>query len=220
VRDVRTRGAAVLTTVLAALAGCTGVRTLADPTLVIQTDGGRELGVSTDYGVVFLGRTAQAGGARITAWFGDGPQTEVSAIEPVGGGIFTAETEIRLPESAMNFREPKPGEEVLVVGRHGGRIWQAKVEVRKNPRVDGLILPVLREVERSPDQVGAGVFVEVEGRPNPEFVGLVSGVLELTEEGRTQRFLTVVGMRDLWRLVAHRRELDRRRPPVYREDVE
>jgi hypothetical protein len=205
---------------LAIGAGCTGVRTIADPMLLIQTPGGSELGVSTDYGVAFLGRTAQAGNVQITVWFGDGPQTESTAIEPVGGGIFTAEMEIRLPEVSMNFVEPKPGDEVLVIGRHGGRIWQRSVRVKRDPRVDGLILPALREVENAPDQVGAGVFVEKEGQANPELVGLVSGVLALTEAGGTQRYVTVVGMRDLWRLVAHRRELDRKRPRSHREDVQ
>jgi hypothetical protein len=201
------------------LGGCTGVRTLADPTVVIETSGGRELGVSTEYGIAFLGRTAQAGSVEVTAWFGDGPQTESSAVEPIGGGIFTAETEIRLPETILNFVEPKPGQEVLVIGRHGSKIWKQKVQVKKHPQVEGLLLPTLREIEGAPDQVGAGVFVEKEGDPNPELVGLVSGVLELTHEGRTERYLTVVGMGDLWRLVAHRRELDKKRRQSDREDV-
>ena len=201
------------------LAGCTGFRTLADPTVVIETSGGKELGVSTDYGIAFLGRTAQAGRIDVTAWFGDGPQTESTAIEPVGGGIFTAETEIRMPEAFMNFVEPKPGDEVLVIGRHGSRIWKRTVAVKQHARVDGVLLPALREVEGAPDQIGAGVFVMKVGDPNPELVGLVSGVLELAEEGRTERYLTVVGMRDLWRLVARRRELDKKPPRVEREDV-
>jgi hypothetical protein len=223
-RPIRRAGAAraLLAATLALpvlLCGCTGFRTLADPTVVIETTGGKELGVSTDYGLAFLGRTAQAGSIEVTAWFGDGPQTESSAIEPVGGGIFTAETEIRIPGTFMNFVEPKPGDEVLVIGRHGSRLWQKTVAVKKNAHVDGLLLPILREVEGAPDQIGAGVFVRKAGDPNPELVGLVSGVLELAEEGRTERYLTVVGMRELWRLVAHRRDLDRKRQRSDREDV-
>jgi hypothetical protein len=52
-----------------------------------------------------------------------------------------------------------------------------------------------------------------------ELVGLVSGMLLLTDDAGMKRYTTVVGVKDLWRLVAHRRELDRRRPPVDREDV-
>ncbi len=208
-----------LVALFAALAGCQGDRTLADPVVVVETRGGRELGVSTEYGIAFLGRTAQSGPASVTAWFGDGPQQEWSAIEPVGGGLFTAQTEIRFPEAVMCFEEPKPGDEVLLIGRRHGQRWEKTVKVSRDPRVDGLLLPVVREIEGAPEEVGAGVFVEKEGVVNPELVGLVSGVVSLTQNDRTDRYLTVVGMRDLWRLVAHRRELDRRRPLPSREDV-
>jgi len=210
----------LLPAVLALCPACYGFRTIADPTLLIQTPGGSELGVSTDYGIAFLGRTAQAGDARITVWFGDGPQTEATAIEPVGAGIFTAETEIRLPAVAMDFTEPRPGTKVLVIGRRGNRTWKREVEVQEDSRVEGLLLPEMREFEDSSDQIGAGVFLEKEGRPNPELVGLVSGLLTLSEDGRVERYTAVVGMRDLWRLVSHRRELDRTRRQSYREDVE
>ncbi len=176
--------------------------------------------MSTDYGVAFLGRTAQAGNAKITAWFGDGLQTESVAIEPIGGGIFTAQTEIRLPEARMNFVEPKPGDKVVVIGRRGSRTWSHTVTVRSHPKVEGILLPALSEVANAPNQIGAGVFVEKKDQANPELVGLVSGVLTLSVAGKTESFLTVVGMRDLWRLVAHRREIDRSQKPVYREDVQ
>jgi hypothetical protein len=204
-----------------ALAGCTGVRTLSDPIVVVQTSGGTELGASTDYGVAFLGRTAQSGRVHITAWFGDGPQTELSVIDPVGAGLFTAETEIRLPEAPMNFHELREGDSVLVVGRRKGELWQRTVKVKSDPRVDGILLPALGQIEKNPDQVGASVFVLPDGdEKKKELVGLVSGILTLTNGTDTRRYTTVIGVKDLWRLVAHRRDLDRRRPPSDREDVQ
>jgi hypothetical protein len=213
---------AFLGVLLAALASaCTGVRTLADPTVVVETTGGIELGVTTDYGVVFLGRTAQAGRVHVTAWFGDGPQTEASVIEPVGAGVFTAETEIRLPSVPMNFRELTPGRKVLVVGRRGDETWSREVKVRGDSRVEGILLPSLREIERDPSQIGAGVLVLVDDDENQkELVGLVSGSLTLEDGTGSERYTTVVGIGDLWRLIAHRRDVDRIRRPVSREDVE
>ena len=75
-------------TLLAALPliGCAGTRTLTDPVLRITTEGGAELGVATDHGVVFLGRSAARGGVGLEAVFGDGPSLERSVTEPVGGG--------------------------------------------------------------------------------------------------------------------------------------
>ena len=55
----------------AALSGCRGTRTLSDPTLEIRTPAGAELGVATDYGILFLGRTSRSGEVQVVAWFGD-----------------------------------------------------------------------------------------------------------------------------------------------------
>ena len=83
---------------------CVGTRLLSDPTLTIHTQKGDELGVATEHGLVFLGHTATSGRAEVTAWFGDGPSVEPVVIEPVGGGLFTAETEIRLPSVTISLR--------------------------------------------------------------------------------------------------------------------
>ena len=49
---------------------------------------------------------------------------------------------------------------------------------------------------------------------------MVSGELELVRaDGSTARYVTVVGPEDLWRLVTFRRELERKRRWVYREDI-
>ena len=202
------------------LAACSGTRTLSDPTILLRTSEGVELGATTEYGVVFLGRTAQAGELEIIAWFGDGPSVESSAIEPIGDGLFTAETEIRLPDVPLDFREPRPGEEVVIVGRTEGGRWERTVRVLSDPRVDGVLLEVPPELRDRPDQVGANVFRVIdEDEDRARLVGLVSGKLVLdTAEGRRE-YLTMVGPRQLWRLAAHRKDRSRQRRWVYREDV-
>jgi hypothetical protein len=206
---------------LGAVAGaCRGTRTLTDPTLEIRTPGGRELGVATDYGVLFLGRTARSGEVQVVAWFGDGPSVEVSVIEPLGGGIYTAETEIRLPTIPMSFRSPQPGEELFVVGRRAGELWEARVKVRDDPRVEGLLLSIPGAFQDAPDQVGAGVFVEDYEDGPRRLVALVSGRLVLRDpDGVEREYLTAVGPDDLWRLVARRQDLLNRRRWFYREDI-
>jgi len=202
------------------LGSCAGVRTLADPTLVIQTRGGVELGAATDYGVVFLGSTAPAGEVEITAWYGDGPSIERSVIEPIDAGLYTAETEIRLPSVPLSFRDPRPGEKVLVRGRFPGGPWEEEVTVRAEQSVEGLLIDVPRIIRGHPDQIGAGVYVLPGGeRAQMRLVGLVSGRLRLIRPQGEREYLTVVGPRHLWRLVTHRRDLLRRRPWIYREDI-
>lgn len=202
------------------LASCVGNRMLQDPTLVIQTRGGSELGVSTDYGLVFLGQTARSGELRVTAWFGDGPNLEETVIEPIGGGLFTAATEIRLPSVPVTFVDLRQGDRVTVRGRKDGRLWTRRLEVKSDPRVYGLLLDP-GTLELDADQVGAGVFWLPEGDIDKmRLVGLISGRLELeTADGEVREFLTVKGPEDMWKLVTYRRDDRRRKPMVKREDI-
>lgn len=202
------------------LDACVGTRKLSDPTLEIRTEKGSELGVSTDYGVVFLGRTSGAGRAEITAWFGDGPSVEPVVIEPVGGGLFTAETEIRLPSVPLSFDDPRPGQELILVGRDEHGRWETTVEVADEPRAFGILTSIPRELAGRPEQTGAGVFiVDPEDASRRRLVGLVSGAVRFQTHGGTRQYLAIVGPQDLWRLVTHRRELIKKRRWVYRDDI-
>ena len=212
----------LLALVLALLASsCTGTRSAQNPTLRFTTQGGTELGVATSYGPVFLGQTSTAGRVEIEAVYGDGPSIESTVIEPVGGGLFTAETEIRLPEVPLAFRSPRPGESLLLKGRDAnGKDWQLDVTVRSDERVYGLLLDVPKRMLERPDQVGAGVYQRDPKRKGHLYlVGLVSGRITLTKAGKDVSYLAVVGPETLYRLVIHRRDHNRRKPWVYREDV-
>jgi len=215
---MRTRSrAAALAPALALLAlsaGCAGNRNLTDPMVRVQTEGGTELGVSTDYGVVFLGRSAARGPVTVEATFGDGPSLERSIVEPVGGGLFTAAMEIDLPRVPVSFRTPQAGEALVIAGRDAAGTWERSTRVIADERVFGLLVEPVGDVLERREQVGAGVFREL-GKDRRELVGLVSGRIVL--DGRER--LAVVGPEVLWRLVAHRRDLLRRKPWVYREDV-
>ncbi len=203
---------------LSAIASCVGPgRPLHEPTLQIEGEQGTELGVNTDYGILFLGQKSRAGKIEVTAWFRDVPNIETTVVEPVGSGIFTAETEIRLPEIALTFVQPPEGTTVTVIGRVEGREWNSTARIAKDPRVRSGIL-----LESGPnltaDQIGAPVLVR-DGTGAWRCLGLVSGRLRLSGPGGAVEYLTVLGPETTWRLVAHRRSVERRRRWVYREDV-
>lgn len=208
---------AALTTLTPA---CQGVRTISDPTLVLATSGGTELGVSTDYGIVFLGRTAKAGPIEVTAFFGDGPNIEKSVIEPVGGGLYTAETEIRLPTTELAFEDPSPGTTLYVSGHDASGGWTEPVVVAEDARVLGIVTSVPARLRGATTQIGAGVYLAPEGEAHARrLIGLVSGRVVLGTGAAAREYLTVVGPTDLWRLVAHRREEPAPKRWIYREDV-
>lgn len=199
---------------------CVGTRKLADPTLSIRTPKGEELGVATDHGLVFLGHTATSGRAEVTAWFGDGPSVEPVVIEPVGGGLYTAETEIRLPEVTISFVDPKPGDELIVVGRGPEGTWEETVRVASEPRALGILTGVPHGLRGHDEQTGAGLFVtDPEDPSRRKLVGLAAGIVVFQSAQGTREYLAVVGPQDLWRLVTHRHELAKKRRWIYRDDI-
>ncbi|MFT7485492.1 MAG: hypothetical protein ACI9F9_001342 [Candidatus Paceibacteria bacterium] len=205
---------------LCLLAGCHGTRNLVDPIVQIQTKNGRELGVTTDYGIVFLGRTAQSGPIEVTAWFGDGPSVEDSTIEPVSGDIYTAETEILLPPVPLLFIDPGPGEWVAVQGRTEVGSWREVVKIVSDPRIRGLILEMPDALRDRNDQIGAGVFRYIDGDSDQlQLLGLISGRVEIETATGIREYATVMGPLELWRLVTLKRSFPRRRPQVYRDDI-
>lgn len=214
------RIAAGLLPALLLLQSCMGTRTLAHPTVRIQTAGGVELGVVTDYGLVFLGRTARAGDIDVTAWFGDGPSIERAVIEPISPDLCTAETEIRLPSVPLAYRDPKPGETLVLVGRTLYGFYDLDVVVREEPRVEGIVIDVPPELDGLSDQIGAGLF-EVPERDfsKARLVGLVSARLRIETAEGPREYLAVLGPRELWRLVTLRRDQEQRRRWVYRDDI-
>lgn len=203
--------------------GCVGTHRLSDPTLSIRTEKGTELGVSTEHGVVFLGRTARAGRAEITAWFGDGESVESVVIEPVSPELCTAETEIRLPVVPMSFEEPAPGSKVWIVGRNETGRWEAEVDVLADPRAKGILTTIPEELRGRADQIGAGVFIDApplaDGTEQRYLVGLVSGVVTFSGADGTRQYLAVIGPGELWRLVSLRRENTKKRRWIYRDDI-
>ena len=201
-------------------ASCLNTHEVADPTILIHSPAGTELGVSTDYGTVFLGRFTQGGEIDVTAWFGDGPSLETSVVEPLGAGLFTAETEIRLPSVSISFVDPRPGQTLTLVGRDEQGTWEASVEVADEPRALGVLCTIPNQLRGHDNQTGAGVFVEdPEDEDRRLLVGLVAGIVSFQTSGGTREYLAVVGPQDLWRLVTHRHEVIKKRRWVYRDDI-
>jgi len=200
------------------LAGCIAQPPM-DPTVHMLTPGKTELGVSTDYGIIFLGRGQQSGNVDFDVWFGDGASREFGIIEPVGGGLFVTEAEIQLPGAQLTFDVPAAGEQVVVTGRRGPSRWQTTALVASHPKVSGLLLERNDDLaELDVTQVGAGVYVHRTGRD--WLLGLISGSIVLPDEsGEPREYMTVVGPERMWRVVVHDRNRSRGRRWVYREDI-
>ncbi|MAB81091.1 MAG: hypothetical protein CMJ89_17230 [Planctomycetes bacterium] len=204
-----------------ACVGGSSVRKLTtDPTVVIHGPEADELGIATNYGIVFLGRRVNRGRIEFTSWFGDGPSLEEGVIEAVGGHLFTTSSEIQLSSVPILFRPPDPTEQVVVRGRGSGGPWEFGAEITSDPRVEGLLLKPSPDLDRlTAAQLGAGVFVlDKEGRK--QLLGLITGRVRIKgSDGLELSYVTVTGPEDLWRLVLHHRNSQRPRHAIYREDI-
>ncbi len=197
-------------------ASCATTRDYGDATVILQTSGGSELGVSTPGGVVFLGNTARSGEVDISVWFGDGPSIEASLIEPIGDGLYLAEGEIRFPTIDVAFIEPASGDRIYAKGRYGAETWEVDLFPTKDPRVSGLCFRSSEDIPRDNSQVGAGVFWVDPLTDRPALIGLISGRVVLDDGSE---YITAVGSEGLWRLIANRRDVSTEGRWTYREDI-
>jgi len=212
-------------TIAALLALATSAACIApdpDPTVLVRTSRGVELGASTTHGVVFLGSTAISGEAEVMAWFGDGPSLEPSLIEPLGAGLCTVDVDIDLPMVPLSFDLPAEGARVEIRGRDVAGAWTREARCVRDPLADGLLLTVPDDPLPA-ESLGAGVYVR-DRHERLRLLGLLTGRALLVDGAGDERgpreVLVAVGPADLWRVVSYGRNRHRPQPWVYREDLE
>ena len=171
--------------------------------VVVRTAAGEEVDASTTYGVVFAGRTASRGVARVVAFFGDGAAVETGEIEEVAKGLFTVSVEIALPAADISVEPLTPGEELLLAGRSDGIPWTAAARVATGEgggaRIESAVVP----------PSGAVAFRREEGRWR------LAGLVSPSESGSA----SVVGPETLWRFLFRPRPLGPSPYPPKRPDV-
>ncbi len=144
------------------------------PVVQITTTRGTELGVSTDEGILFLGRTAQQGPAKVFYFLGPSPLVEVGEVLPLGGPLSTVQLEVDIPTIPISFEPVRPGEELVLMGLDGPRVWQHPVRAVDNAElVNGTVLEQPAGLELQPWHIGAGVFRRTDG--GLALVGLLKG---------------------------------------------
>lgn len=184
----------------------------------VRTPAGEEQGVATPYGILFLGRTAQAGRCDVTVFFGDGPSIEPGTIEAADSEICVALLEVKVPMSEVSFTYPDPSDAILIAIAHDDGPEYFTTEVSTEAGVEGTVLRVPRGFPVDPTVVGAGVYRFEDGRYR--LIGLVNGVARYRGlDGQYHEVLTFLGPRNL--TVAVLKDKDRGRPkdPPLRSDI-
>ncbi len=162
------------------------------PVVWIQTTRGFEQGVSTEEGIIFLGRTAQKGPAKVSYLLGPSPLVEVGKIREGMGPLHFVDLEVSIPKAPISFRAPKPGEALSLILYDGGYPRILYTRVTDDPRVKGTALEIPSGYRPKPSDVGAGVFTQTQ--EGPALVGLLQGIAKLGGKS----WLLVAG-RETWK---------------------
>lgn len=146
------------------------------PVVAIETIAGKELGVSTKDGVIFLGRSSAEGPAKVTYFLDRAPIVEAGMIRPLGGSLLQVELDVPIPAVSIDFEQTRPGESLVMMGVDDNSRWRAQVTVSDDARIQGSAVNAPNTLKLAPHHIGAGVFREEGG--DQRLVGLVKAVAE------------------------------------------
>ncbi|MDA0374081.1 MAG: hypothetical protein O2865_09885 [Planctomycetota bacterium] len=179
--------------VVLATAGCSGwffsgpdYPDRSRPLARIETQGGIEYGATTEFGVLFLGRTATEGPCRVRMFLGEQLIVDDGKIEPFGAGIWRASIDL-VGQGAPLWTTPVTADLDLVALCLDGPL-AVDVPVRL-----ALLDGVSGDVVESPGRdlpAGTPIFVRDEDE-RLWFAGLVSARATLTAPGGAEEELFV-----------------------------
>ncbi|MCA8972262.1 MAG: hypothetical protein KDC95_20915 [Planctomycetes bacterium] len=183
------------------------------PGVVVQTVGGTELGVATDDGVVFLGRSAIEGPAKVTYWIDRAPIVEAGTVRKLGGSLLQVELDVPLPTVPIDFSDLVPNEDLLMIGADGVSRWSVPVRVVNSDRIEGSAVIAPASVELAPHHVGAGVYRDTQY--GMALVGLVKAVATASTG---ERWILLAGPTELRRALLEPKAAVEKREIRYRAD--
>jgi hypothetical protein len=202
---------------LSPLAACSSVK-MPRGLAMIHTPRGDEQGISTQYGIVFLGRTAREGRCDVTIYFGDGPSIEPGRIEVVDADLCLALLEIKSPTTEVSYTYPDPEDDLLlgIVGEAGPEFYVTRLATDMG--VEGTAVHVPSGFPLSPSIVGAGIYRFEDFRFR--LVGVVNGVAHFQDKiGLGHDVFTFLGPRNLARVAIYDRDRGRPKESPVRTDI-
>ncbi len=144
------------------------------PIARIETRGGIEYGATTREGILFLGRTAQAGPCRVYYWLGPTLVVEDGYIEPAGSILYNAKIDLQTNNIHVLPRDLMQADRIFAMVFSPEGVSEVPVKLAQGENFAGDIL----ENPGQPLPPGAGLFLRDE-RQKLLFVGLVSAEINI-----------------------------------------
>lgn len=151
------------------------------PVALVETTGGVELGATTEFGILTLGRTATDGPCRVHYFLGPTPMVEDGAVVATQSVFARADIDLKTMAVRAFDHPPKAGDELIAMWTPDGTATErVAVQLAAEPGISGDVLQAPGR-ELPP---GAAVFVNTRD-DGLLFLGLIAG--RLTDGDDTAR---------------------------------
>lgn len=185
------------------------------PVALVETTGGVELGATTEFGILTLGRTATAGPCRVRYFLGPTPMVEDGALQPTASVFTRADIDLKTMAVRAIDRPPTDADELVVMWTPDGtRISTATVQLAHAADAEGDLL--------QPPGVAlpAGAAVLVQTRDDGlQFLGLIAGKAVVDGGGDgTREYYVYAGVDRIRELLAIPQTYPTDLVPKYRTD--
>ena len=167
------------------------------PVALVETVGGVELGATTEFGVLLLGRTATEGPCRVHYFLGPTPMIEDGELSSTGSMFTVAEIDLKTMSLRVLDRCPNSEDPLIVMWTPDGtHTEQLSVQLAAEPGIKGDVL----QHPGSEVPIGAAVFAETD--EGLLFVGLVAGKAEVADQGAVRQYFVFAGVDRLREMLA------------------
>lgn len=160
------------------------------PVALVETTGGVELGATTEFGILTLGRTATGGPCRVRYFLGPTPMVEDGALVATGSVFTRAEIDLKTMAVRAFDHPPTDADELLVMWTPDGTTTQtATVHLVHAQDAQGdLLQPPGRELP-----AGAAVLVRTRD-DGLQFLGLIAGKAIVEGGGEPREYYVFAGV--------------------------
>lgn len=159
------------------------------PVVLVETTGGVELGATTEFGILVLGRTASNGPCRVHYFLGDDPIVEDGTLTTTTPTFCRADIDLATQRIRVLDRPLQDDESLVAMYTPDG---SSLVEVAVSPATGTGATGDL--VDAGGAELPAGTALLLDSREGYRFVGLVTARAELTVEGATRTLHTYAGL--------------------------
>lgn len=213
-------GLLCLAATLASLCSCTGWFFASEgwpdqsrPVALIETTGGVELGATTEYGVLTLGRTATAGACRVHYFLGPTPMVDDGVLDTTASVFTRADIDLKTQAIRMFDRSVNPTDELLVMWTADGTSVQSVgVELARTDRIEGSVLM------HPGVELPVGATVLRRDRYGLTFVGLIAGKATVDNDKGSRDYFVYAGVDRVRQMLAIPEKYPVDYAPRYRTD--